>query len=141
MAATCALFVAMVGSAAPRPDGCDDFLRAAGKKPPSLEFVECQPEQISQLAALVATYRVRGVDAHRVERELMRRTGMPGLRFMCCYWGSRSRAGQHSGMVHAANGISYEVRMNSGETLVNRRANWKQIAWFYVSVTHYLEEP
>jgi Domian of unknown function (DUF4952) len=120
---------------------CDDFLKLAKRKPDRLEFVECKPSDHHQLRALVATYRVPGEHAGSVESYLSRRTKMAKLRFVCCGWEPSARASPRLGRLPIAIGESNEVTMSSMETLVTKRWRWKEIEWFYVTVTVYLESP
>jgi hypothetical protein len=116
---------------------CADFLAAFGKKPPDLEFVGCEASKQYGLRALIANYRVPGGQARRVERHLMKRTGMAPLRFMCCGWDLQRTARQREGRI-VRNGFAYNVHMHSEETLAK---DWAQIPWFHVTVTAYLESP
>ncbi|KRD46452.1 hypothetical protein ASE52_17490 [Acidovorax sp. Root275] len=119
---------------------CADFLAAQRHKPPGLEWVGCTEGRDHQLRALIATYRVPGVQAAAVERYLVRRTGMAPLRFVCCGWEPRSGQ-QGPGRLPGPAGQPMRVDMHSGETLVTCRSDWSQIPWFEVRVTLPLESP
>lgn len=119
---------------------CADFLAKVGKKPPSLEFLECRKVVAYGLAALESNYRVKGADAVASEAYLVKISHIPRLRFICCGWDSfpigsspKSRYGDLK-----MDGREYEISMSSEETLEKR---WKEIPFFYVRVTVYLEEP
>ncbi|MES2819615.1 MAG: DUF4952 domain-containing protein [Pseudomonadota bacterium] len=135
-----ALFALLPHCALAEPS-CGDFLEAAGRKPPALEFVGCQPGHDAQVRALIATYRVRGALAAGVEDALVRDTQMARLRFACCGWepdmADRSRLGSLPG----PDQLPYQVTMASEETLVNQRSAWYAIPWFHVTLTLPLEEP
>jgi hypothetical protein len=132
------LLSAQVRSATPV---CDDFLKLTKRKPDQLEFVECKVSNHHQLRALIATYRVPGEHASRVESYLSRRTNMAKLRFVCCGWEPSSRVSPRLGRLPIKIGEGNEVAMSSMETVVSKRHRWKDIEWFYVTVTVYLESP
>lgn len=144
LARIAALGLALLASAAwgQPTTACGDFLGAQQRKPPGLEWAGCTEGHDHQLRALVATYRVAGVQAAAVERNLVRHTGMAPLRFVCCGWEPRSRRGQPGhGRLPGLAGRAMRVDMHSGETLVARRSDWSQIPWFEVRATLPLESP
>lgn len=120
---------------------CDDFLLVLSRKPANLEFVGCKPGNKSQLRALVATYRVRGEYALRVENYFNQHARMAKLRFYCCGWEPDTRSSPREGSLRSPQKLRYEVSMASEETVVSVRKNWRHISWFYVSATLLLEEP
>lgn len=124
---------------------CADFLAALGRKPAGLEYVGCAAGYDAQLRVLVASYEVKGSRANRVERYLVRRTGMGRLRFLCCGWEPAAvvvgGVPRREGWLPRGQEPSDRVMMFSDETLVSRRADWAQIPAFHVRVTRYLESP
>ncbi|MGL4232838.1 MAG: DUF4952 domain-containing protein [Casimicrobium sp.] len=124
---------------------CDDFLKLAKRKPSQLEFVGCKQDRHHQLRALVATYRVPGAHARSVESYISQRTKMAKLRFVCCGWEPDPRASTHGrqrlGQLPIRLGEGNEVTMYSTETVMNKRSRWKDIEWFYVYVTVFLDSP
>lgn len=120
---------------------CGDFLQEIARKPPGLEFVECVKGDNTQLRSLVARYRVPGSQAGEVERYLIRHARMAGLRRYCCVWEPSVREKPRYGSFPSPSGSHYEVSMESGETTIRHRAKWREIPWFHVLVTLYLDEP
>ena len=120
---------------------CGDFLEAAGRKPPNLEFVGCKAGHDAQVRSLFAEYRVRGALAAGVEQALVRDTNMAGLRFACCGWHLDTATHGRRGTLPGPEGFDYEVSMASEETPVNSRSYWAEISWFHVTLTLPLEEP
>ena len=143
----CSMLLAAGSACASAQDegACADILSALGRKPPGLEFVGCTAGHDAQLRVLVASYRVQGRHAARVERYLVRNTGMARLRFVCCGWEPGAAivggAGRGEGTLHRGHHPADSVTMVSGESLVSRRADWAQITVFQVRVTRYLESP
>lgn len=138
----------MLGSAsswASTDETCEDFLSAPERKPPGLEYVGCAAGYEAQVSVLVASYKVRGSRADRVEGYLVQHTGMARLRFVCCGWepaavvvgGVLRREGRLPRGQEPSDGVT----MFSDETGVSRRADWAQIPAFHVRVTRYLESP
>lgn len=119
---------------------CADFLAKVGKKPASLQFVECKKVVAYGLAALESSYRVNGAHAAASEAYLVKIAQIPRLRFICCGWDSyplKPGPRERYGDLHM-DGYPYEISMSSGETLEKR---WAAIPFFHVRVTVYLEEP
>jgi polyribonucleotide nucleotidyltransferase len=86
---------------------------------------------------LEAKYRVAGRHAASVEAYFVTTANMPKLRFNCCGWESYEK---QAGRVVTYGTINfekkaYEISMDSGESLVNRRARWPEIPYFIVDVT------
>ena len=138
--ATAMAAAALWPSSALASPACGDFLSTLAKTPPRLEFVGCKPDKQSQLRVLVATYRVKGENAARVESYFNRHARMPRLRFYCCGWEVNVRSSPQYGTLTGHQNAEYEVSMKSEETLISVRKNWGRIQWFYVSVTLLLEE-
>jgi hypothetical protein len=135
------LVAASLGSGAVRAaPTCGDFLVKLTTKPKSIEYVSCEPGSKGQLKALVATYRVKGQNAPQVESYLIRKTGMAKLHFYCCGWEPNTRRGSPEGNLKLGQEQQYEVSMQSEETIVPTRGQWRRIQWFYVSVTLLLED-
>ncbi|MGC5699555.1 DUF4952 domain-containing protein [Pseudomonas sp. NFXW11] len=127
----------MLCSAAWAAPVCADFLREAGDPPAVLEFVRCESAPQDQGAPLTATYRVKGRDAHQVERYLQRHWGVQGdLKFACCGWETKGFTFYRE----PRSGRGYQIGMGSEETLYNRREQWPKIGYFYVTVVLYTEE-
>ena len=123
------------------PARCGDFLAMLHRKPAGLQWTGCSEGHLSQLRALVATYRVPGAQAAAVERYLARHTGMARLHFVCCGWEPRARGTQEGAGRLPGPAEAYRVDMASGETWVTRRGDWARIPWFEVRVTLPLESP
>jgi hypothetical protein len=140
MVLAAALWLLLPCAAHAEPD-CADFLQSAGRKPAHAEFVDCQPGQVGQVRTLVATYRVSGTRAAAVESYLHRHTKMARLKRTCCTWEPDARRRPRYGSLPSRTEFPYEISMGTEENLVSRRADWKQIPWFYVSVTLPLESP
>ncbi|MHC5785861.1 DUF4952 domain-containing protein [Pseudomonas idahonensis] len=127
----------LVCSAAAAATECGDFLRAMTDPPKSLEFFHCESQPEDQGAPLTARYRVKGQDAHQVERYLQRELGLQeGLKFVCCGWETKGfisyrvkKTGRH-----------YQIGMGSEETPYNQRRDWHKIGYFYVTVVFYTED-
>ncbi|MCY7260464.1 DUF4952 domain-containing protein [Pseudomonas protegens] len=127
----------LVCSAAAAATECGDFLRAMTDPPKSLEFFHCESQPEDQGAPLTARYRVKGQDAHQVERYLQRELGLQeGLKFVCCGWETKGfisyrdkKTGRHS-----------QIGMGSEETPYNQRRDWHKIGYFYVTVVFYTED-
>ena len=130
----------LAGPARAEP-ACGDFLRSAGHKPAHLEFIDCRPGHVGQVRALVATYRASGERAAAVESYLHRHTKMARLKRTCCIWEPDAKGRPRYGSLPSRTEFPYEVSMGTEENSVSRRADWKQIPWFTVSVTLPLESP
>lgn len=122
---------------------CTDFLTKLNKRPPALQFISCEKVLQYGTPALQASYRVAGADAAAVETYLVKSARMPQLRYLCCGWEtvspspkSRARTG-----LYVERGQRFEVTMTSGESTVNRRQRWPEIAYFHVKVTTYTQSP
>lgn len=127
----------MISSAASASPECADFLRAMAEPPPSLEFLRCESAPASQGAPLTASYRVKGRDAHEVERYLQREMGLEhDLRFVCCGWETQGFISYRD----KASDRRYQIGMGSEETPYNQRQDWDKIGYFYVTVVFYTEE-
>jgi hypothetical protein len=122
---------------------CGDFLGQSNKKPPALEFVRCEKILQYGTPALVAHYRVAGINAAAVETSLIKSARMPRLRFLCCGWESAPispKSHARTG-VYAVHGQRFEVTMTSGESTVHKRQRWAEIPYFTVKITVYTELP
>ncbi|MEN5091083.1 DUF4952 domain-containing protein [Pseudomonas protegens] len=127
----------MVCSVAAAATACGDFLRAMSDPPKSLEFFQCESQPQDQGAPLTARYRVKGQDAHEVERYLQRELGLQeGLRFVCCGWETKGFMSYRD----KRTGRNYQVGMGSEETPYNQRRDWHKIGYFYVTVVFYTED-
>ena len=127
----------MVCSVAAAATACGDFLRAMSEPPKSLEFFQCESQPQDQGAPLTARYRVKGQDAHEVERYLQRELGLQeGLRFVCCGWETKGFMSYRD----KRTGRNYQVGMGSEETPYNQRRDWHKIGYFYVTVVFYTED-
>lgn len=115
---------------------CGDLLAGLGQKPDYLEYQGCEREVGLQDRPLVARYRVAGRHAHKAERYLQRLYGLPELKRYCCAWDSTLHSWRDR-----RTGVAYMLVMASGETLVRRRADWPQIAFFEVSLKAYAHDP
>lgn len=127
---------------------CSDFLAELKKKPQTLEFLECQRVKRHGLSALESKYRVDGIHASKIENYFVKTARMPKLRFNCCGWESFPDNIDNAGaLTKPTHGLlkskqnQYEVTMTSGESLVGQRTRWREIPYFYVTVTRYLELP
>lgn len=127
----------MVCSVAAAATACGDFLRAMTEPPKSLEFFQCESQPKDQGAPLTARYRVKGQDAHEVERYLQRALGLQEpLRFVCCGWETKGFMSYRD----KRTGRSYQIGMGSEETPYNQRQDWHKIGYFYVTVVLYTED-
>lgn len=115
---------------------CSDLLEEIGHKPFSLEFLYCRTGKVHGLDAHIAKYRVKGENAKAIERYFGKTAKMPSLAFICC---GGETPGQHAKLIH--NEQTYQISMATAEIPLNQRTDWRQIPWFYVVVTHYLESP
>ncbi|MCP3751719.1 DUF4952 domain-containing protein [Pseudomonas sp. SBB6] len=115
---------------------CENFLGALGTYPKGIEYLGCHQEPELQTAPLIATYRVKGVEAAVAERYLQQTYGMPRLLFMCCMWDSFRHFHRDR-----QSGIGYEILMASEETPINERTQWAQIGFFYITVSVNTLEP
>lgn len=118
---------------------CGDLLLQLKRKPPRLDFRGCRVDREYGLKALAADYRVEGRYAGLVERYFVEMANMPALRFVCCGWDSIATAHRDGWLRDGP--VAYQISMTSGETLFNRREDWRRIPWFEVRVIRYLEEP
>ncbi len=121
---------------------CGDFLSKIGMRPKDLEFVDCKDTHDAQIHVFEAHYRVAGMKAHRVETYLTKISGMPQLRHVCCVWESTTTKTQiiTHGVIGLGN-FAYSVEMGTGETVVSDREHWREIDYFYITVTQPLELP
>ena len=127
----------LVCSAAAAATECGDFLRAMTDPPKSLEFFHCESQPEDQGAPLTARYRVKGQDAHQVERYLQRELGLQeGLKFVCCGWETKGFISYRD----KKSGRHYQIGMGSEETPYNQRRDWHKIGYFYVTVVFYTED-
>ncbi|NMY72095.1 DUF4952 domain-containing protein [Pseudomonas sp. WS 5414] len=127
----------MVCSAAAAATECGDFLRAMTDPPKSLEFFHCESQPEDQGAPLTARYRVKGQDAHQVERYLQRELGLQEeLKFVCCGWETKGFISYRD----KKTGRHYQIGMGSEETPYNQRRDWHKIGYFYVTVVFYTED-
>lgn len=127
----------LVCSAAAAATECGDFLRAMTDPPKSLEFFQCESQPEDQGAPLTARYRVKGQDAHQVERYLQRELGLQeGLKFVCCGWETKGFISYRD----KKTGRHYQIGMGSEETPYNQRRDWPKIGYFYVTVVFYTED-
>ena len=110
---------------------CGDFLRRFGTAPvpDSIEFIDCSQEPGGQ-ALKSANYKVKGTGAGQVEEFLQREYSIGRLQFICCGWGPDG--GAHGSFF--SNGHQFTVIMHSWDTVVNDRAAWGEIDFFYVEV-------
>ncbi|WEK26213.1 MAG: DUF4952 domain-containing protein [Pseudomonas protegens] len=132
-----ACLLLMVSGAALAAPECGDFLKAMTDPPKSLEFFRCESTPQDQGAPLTASYRVKGKDAHEVERYLQRELGVQeGLRFVCCGWETKGFISYRD----RKTGRNYQIGMGSEETPYNRRQDWHKIGYFYVTVVLYTED-
>ena len=120
---------------------CGDFLAEIARKPPGLGFVDCTKGDNTQLRSLVARYRVQGGQARDIERYLIRHARMARLHRYCCVWEPSVQGNPRYGSFSTPSGSHYEVIMESDETVIRQRAKWREIPWFHVLVTLYLDEP
>jgi hypothetical protein len=135
---------ALTPPAAPLPvtaPPCADFLQALSLQHPAAVFVGCQRATSGQLAALRATYAVRGVDAAAVEAHLIDRAALPALRFICCGWEGFTSFKPFAPANPLARDLAYQVAMRSGETTLSSRSDWPHIPSFEVEVLLTLESP
>ncbi|QZI71193.1 DUF4952 domain-containing protein [Pseudomonas protegens] len=124
-------------SAATAATECGDFLRAMSDPPKSLEFFHCESQPEDQGAPLTARYRVKGQDAHQVERYLQRELGLQeGLKFVCCGWETKGFISYRD----EKTGRHYQIGMGSEETPYNQRRDWHKIGYFYVTVVFNTED-
>jgi hypothetical protein len=122
---------------------CGDFLAELGRSHSLLKFTKCEPATYLQLKVLRATYRVTGANASHVEKYLVNSARMAKLRFLCCGWEvaptkelNAPKYGQY------LKGLDrFEVSMMSDETVVNKRSRWKEIPFFVVEVTYFIDTP
>jgi Domian of unknown function (DUF4952) len=114
------------------PTACG-FLRQWQIQRQKLTLTNCQLSH-GQMDTLVATYTVKGSEAHQIERLLQNRFQMGKLRLICCYWDSP----EQRGVYRDRDGYQYQIAMNSPETL---ERDWRKIDRFYVQVTKYLTDP
>lgn len=127
----------LVCSAAAAATECGDFLRAMTDPPKSLEFFHCESQPEDQGAPLTARYRVKGQDAHQVERYLQRELGLQErLKFVCCGWETKGFISYRD----KKTGRHYQIGMGSEETPYNQRRDWHKIGYFYVTVVFYTED-
>lgn len=127
----------LVCSAAAAATECGDFLRAMTDPPKSLEFFHCESQPEDQGAPLTARYRVKGQDAHEVERYLQRELGLQeGLKFVCCGWETKGFISYRD----KKTGRHYQIGMGSEETPYNQRRDWHKIGYFYVTVVFNTED-
>lgn len=134
------VLVCGIGHAEPQ---CENFLRAMKKQPLHLDFVKCEQIREAQIEKLQATYRVRGAYAGPIERFFVQTANMPALRFICCVWEpwpthlKLSRRGSYKN----PRGYDYEVTMFTDETLIDSRAKWPEIYYFWVTIALPLDSP
>lgn len=130
------LTLCALSSVAKAEPSCQDFLQTFGGKPAAIEFLQCTQVMDEQGKPFVASYRLKGADALKVEQYMKQHFGMPPLKFYCCAWDSLfyfyhdKKTGTH-----------YGLGMASEETLTNKRALWSDIKYFYISVSMYTEDP
>ena len=127
--------VAPFGTGVAAPATCDDFLAITHKKPTQLDFVGCKQRFDLQGKPWQATYRVRGVHAGEVERYLMKVFKVKKLTRTCCVWESINNSYRDAEFRPLVISIATE------ETRVTSRARWREIPYFYVTVSVYPEAP
>lgn len=122
---------------------CADYLSLLKNKPVHLEFIECKKINSKGLAAFESQYRLEAVHASEIERYFVKTAHMPRLHYLCCGWESfpdKVKSKASYGLYKSGN-QQYQISMGSAETLINRRANWMAIPYFYVTLILYLELP
>lgn len=129
------LLLISAGGAKAQPH-CGDFLAQLSNKPEFVVLLECTQHNDIQGKPFVARYRVKGSDAHEAERYMRQAFGLPALRFMCCGWDSTLHFYRDEQTRRP-----YMIGMGSEETLVNTRDGWPVIAFFYISVSLFTEDP
>ncbi|WP_235595383.1 DUF4952 domain-containing protein [Leptospira santarosai] len=107
---------------------CSDFLKQHGNKPKHLEFVKCIKEQDRQISTLVATYRVKGKYASKVEKYCIDTFGMPPLWNVCCIWEPipNSKGRRYGSLKSGWNGFYYTIDMGV-QVLINARSGQRSI--------------
>ncbi len=123
---------------------CKDLMVELVDKPPEFQFLECKEEKQAPSDVLVARYRVPGKDAATVENFLQQKFNMSKLRFLCCGWEpvfvKKNNYLSGHGTYRDKRGYYYKIIMFSEETLLNQRQDWKNIPFFYVTVTKFLDD-
>ncbi len=115
---------------------CTDFLAAVNKSHPQLVYEKCELGSFNNTGRLmISHYRVKGQDAVTAEKYLMKISKMKKLGFYCCYHGTPDKGSITYGEDH------YIVDMNSGETNLSKRSQWRHIPFFTVTLTYYIDEP
>ncbi len=124
---------------------CKDMMAILVDKPQELQFLECKPTKHMQLNVLETSYQVPGKDAGEVEKFLQQKFKMSKLRFLCCGWEPieviKNENYPGYGGYRDSLGYNYQIRMFSGETLINQRQDWKSIPFFYIRVIKFIESP
>lgn len=116
--------------------GCDDFLARLGNKPTFIEYQGCTQSIDRQGQPFSASYQVSGANASKAEKYLAQQFGLPPIKRVCCIWESTAHFYRDK-QTH----IGYFIGMASEETLINQRASWPTIDFFYISVDAYAEDP
>jgi Domian of unknown function (DUF4952) len=114
---------------------CDDFLTALHKKPKDLEFRGCKQQTGLQATPFEASYRVAGIHAAEVESYLARELKVKKLKLNCCLWESTDN------FYRDKEGRAFMLSMSTQETIISSRNQWAKIAYFYVLVDWYRDEP
>lgn len=130
-----AFVFAIFVSVARGDSSCGDFLAALHKKPKSLEFQGCKQQTDRQDAPFEASYRVAGTHAAGVENYLARELKVKKLRRNCCVWESTDN------FYRDQQGRAFTISMATEETTVSSRNQWAKIAYFYVTMDWYRDEP
>jgi hypothetical protein len=113
---------------------CGDFLERTGRKPVHVIYEKCAVALDRQGKPLVATYKVEGLHAARVEAWLIKHAGLVKLKRSCCQWDAPA-----GGYVDKA-ARRYQITMVSPETDVSTRKNWRKIPQFEIVVESFTEE-
>lgn len=108
---------------------CQDFLKAMGRKPEGLEYVDCSQNDASYIKPIEAHYRVAGAQAAKVEAFLHATFGLPALRYVCCGWSN----GEPYYWREGPDAVRYQIGMGV-ESLPYERDEWQRIEAFNVNV-------
>lgn len=111
-------------------EGCGNFLKKLKMEHKSIEFLGCKKESLAQLFAFKARYRVKGTEAKKAEKHLVKNLKMSPLSFQCCGWlNSSVMIDTHKG---------YFAQMGSPETI---EQDWNKISYFDITIIKPIGEP
>jgi hypothetical protein len=112
---------------------CGDILDQLAEKPDHLEFVDCNPDNHTQII-FEARYRVSGKYAAQTEDFFNKKYGMNKLSYICCGWEPKDgKLGDfkkpETVSLHT---IYFNISMYSDETDIQERTEWHKIPYFNV---------